>query len=74
MAGAHIFVMYADGNGNVTISARDGNQGHVEPVFDSSLFSGVELLEGSGITNGVMTANIRCMSQAAVRFSWKERC
>ncbi|KAG0649647.1 hypothetical protein D0Z07_4061, partial [Hyphodiscus hymeniophilus] len=60
MAGSHIFVMYADGNGNVTISARDGNQGEVEPVFDSSLASGVELLEGSGISNGVMTANVKC--------------
>lgn len=60
MAGSHIFVMYADGNNNVTISARDGNQGHVEPVFDSTLFSGIELLEGSGISGGVMTANVRC--------------
>ena len=60
MAGAHVFVMYADGNNNVTISARDANQGHVEPVFNSSLASGVELLEGSGISNGVMTANVRC--------------
>lgn len=60
MAGAHIFVMYADGNNNVTLSARDGNQGHVEPVFDRPLFSGIELLEGSGVSGGVMTANVKC--------------
>lgn len=58
MAGSHIFVMYANGD-NVTLSARDG-QGLVEPLFDSSLYSGIELLEGSGISNGVMTANVRC--------------
>ena len=61
MAGASIFVMYADGNGNVTISARDGNEGHVQPLFDGSLMAGVELLAGSGISNGVMRANVRCM-------------
>jgi hypothetical protein len=60
MAGAHIFAMYTDGTGNVTVSARNGNQGEVEPVFNSTLMSGVELLEGTGISNGMMTANIRC--------------
>lgn len=60
MSGASIFVMYADGKGNVTISARDGNQGHVEPVADSSLQSGVTLLAGSGIVNGKMIANVHC--------------
>jgi len=62
MAGASIFVMYADGNGNVTISARDGGQGHVQPLLDSSLMQGVELLAGSGVVGNVMTANVRCMS------------
>jgi hypothetical protein len=60
MAEATIFVMYADGQGNVTISARDGNQGHVEPVPDSSLQSGVTLLAGSGIVDGKMVANVYC--------------
>ena len=60
MAGASIFVMYADGTGNVTISARDGGQGHVEPQQDSSLQSGVTLLAGSGIVNGKMVANVHC--------------
>ncbi|TGO53123.1 hypothetical protein BCON_0129g00020 [Botryotinia convoluta] len=31
MAGAYMYIMYSDGNGNVTISARAGGQGHVEP-------------------------------------------
>ncbi len=60
MAGATIFVMYADGQGNVTISARDGNQGHVEPVQDPTLQSGVTLLAGSGIVDGNMVANVYC--------------
>jgi len=61
MAGATIFVMYANGEGNVTISARDGDQGHVEPVPDSTLQSGVTLLAGSGIVDGQMIANVHCM-------------
>ncbi|RDW70373.1 hypothetical protein BP5796_08770 [Coleophoma crateriformis] len=60
MAGATIFVMYADGNGNVTISGRNGGQGHVEPQVDSSL--DLTLLAGSGISGGVMTANVLCTS------------
>ncbi|PMD63699.1 iron reductase domain protein, partial [Hyaloscypha bicolor E] len=60
MAGASIFVMYADGAGNVTISARNGGQGHVEPQQSASLQSGVTLLAGSGIVNGRMIANVYC--------------
>jgi Cytochrome domain of cellobiose dehydrogenase len=61
MQGATIFVMYANGLGNVTISARDGDQGHVEPAPDSSLQSGVTLLAGSGVVNGRLIANVHCM-------------
>lgn len=60
MAGATIFVMYADGNGNVTISGRAGGQGEVEPKFDSSV--DLTLLAGSGVSGGVMTANVLCKS------------
>jgi hypothetical protein len=60
MASATIFVMYADGKGNVTISARDGGQGHVEPSPDSTLQAGVTLLEGSGVVGGNMVANFHC--------------
>jgi hypothetical protein len=60
MTGATIFVMYSDGNGNVTISPRDGI-GHVQPGFNSTRMSGVTLLEGSGISGGMMTANVKCL-------------
>jgi hypothetical protein len=60
MAGATIFLMYPNGEGNVTISAREGGVGQVEPQFNSSLMAGVTLLEGSGITGGVMRANVKC--------------
>ncbi|KAI9644798.1 hypothetical protein NHQ30_006825 [Ciborinia camelliae] len=60
MAGAYIFIIYSDGNGNVTISARDGGQGHVEPTEDGGLASKVQLLEGSGVIGGVMRANLLC--------------
>ena len=73
MAGATIFAMYQDGNGNVTISSRDGGPGHVEPQFDSAIFAGVELLDGSGVVDGVMRANVRCaypfFAQTALRLS-----
>jgi len=59
MAGANIFVMYADGTGNVTISARNGGAGHVEPQVDNTL--DVVLLEGSGIVDGNIIANVKCM-------------
>jgi hypothetical protein len=60
MAQATIFVMYADGNGNVTLSGRAGGGGHVMPEPDSALQAGITLLEGSGIVNGKMVANVRC--------------
>ncbi len=60
MKGATIFVMYANGNGNVTISARNGGPGHLQPLEDTSLQGNVQLLEGSGIVNGQMVANVFC--------------
>ncbi|KAH7336704.1 hypothetical protein BKA65DRAFT_459591 [Rhexocercosporidium sp. MPI-PUGE-AT-0058] len=61
MAGATIFVMYADGSGNVTLSGRKGT-GQVEPQADDTLQAGLQLLAGSGIVNGKMIANVRCTS------------
>jgi hypothetical protein len=59
MSGANIFVIYASSSGsNVTLSPRTGS-GHVEPKYNSG--AQVTLLGGSGISNGVMTANIKCM-------------
>ncbi|KAF1985264.1 iron reductase domain protein [Aulographum hederae CBS 113979] len=58
MSGSQIFVMYtsADGN-NVTVSPRKG-EGHSEPQHDSA--QQITLLEGTGVADGVMTANVRC--------------
>ncbi|KAE8135659.1 hypothetical protein BDV38DRAFT_294516 [Aspergillus pseudotamarii] len=60
MQGANIFVAYAsrDGN-NVTVSPRLGIE-HVEPMYNGQ--AQISVLTGSGISNGIMTANIRCDS------------
>lgn len=57
MADADIFVMYASGSGNVTLSIRRG-AAHVMPEHVEQ--SGVDLLDGSGASGGQMTANVRC--------------
>ncbi|KXT07496.1 hypothetical protein AC578_484 [Pseudocercospora eumusae] len=58
MSGSNIFVMYTSADGkNVTVSPRLGT-GHVEPQHDTD--AQVELLEGSGVANGKMIANVRC--------------
>lgn len=58
MAGSNIFILYTDASGsNVTLSPRLG-VGEVEPNHDTS--AQVTLLEGTGISNGVMTANVMC--------------
>ena len=60
MAGANIFMVYADASGtNVTLSPRLG-KGQFQPDYTSS--TQATLLAGSGIANGVMTANVRCDS------------
>jgi hypothetical protein len=64
MSGAEMFIIYTSASGNnVTLSPRQGT-GHNEPKFSSSIQ--VSLLEGSGVTNGQMTANIRCKQCHAV--------
>jgi hypothetical protein len=58
MSGANMFIIYASSSGNnVTLSPRTGS-GHTEPSVNSG--AQVSLLEGSGISGGVMTANIKC--------------
>lgn len=58
MAGSNLFVVYAAANQqNVTLSPRLAS-GYVEPEFNQQ--AQVSLLEGSGISNGKMTANVRC--------------
>ncbi|KAI8629405.1 iron reductase domain protein [Xylariaceae sp. FL1651] len=59
MSGSNIFVMYADGAGNVTVSARKGAN-HVMPQHQTT--TQLDLLAGSGIIDGgnTMLANVRC--------------
>lgn len=58
MAGSNIFIIYSDAaNNNVTLSPRLGVS-EIEPLYDAS--TKLELLAGSGIANGLMTANVRC--------------
>ncbi|KAL5041256.1 hypothetical protein BDW71DRAFT_13549 [Aspergillus fruticulosus] len=57
MAGADIFVLYSSSSNNVTISPRLGTR-HVAPSYNRN--AQLSLLEGSGVQNGVMTANVRC--------------
>ncbi|KAK4984730.1 hypothetical protein LTR50_006409 [Elasticomyces elasticus] len=58
MSGANIFVMYTDASGsNVTLSPRLGT-GHSMPQYNSA--AQVTLLEGTGVSNNIMTANVRC--------------
>lgn len=57
MTNSDMFIMYTDGNGNVTLSPRH-SEGRREPQYDGSL--DVELLSGSGVENNTMTANFRC--------------
>ena len=60
MAGSNMFIMYANAKGdNVTISPRLG-LGEFEPDFNSN--AKVTLLAGSGIKDGMMTANVKCKS------------
>ncbi|KAH8591585.1 hypothetical protein B0O99DRAFT_266947 [Bisporella sp. PMI_857] len=62
MRGATIFVIYTDGNGNVTISGRQGT-GNVQPSQSQTIQSGLTLLEGSGVgSDGALTAYVKCTS------------
>ncbi|KFH44950.1 hypothetical protein ACRE_042870 [Hapsidospora chrysogenum ATCC 11550] len=58
MLGAEMFLIYQDGEGNVTLSTRIGRN-HVMPEYEKRSY--VELLEGSGVVeDDRMVANIRC--------------
>jgi hypothetical protein len=58
MSGANIFMIYADAAGtNVTLSPRLGT-GNQQPNSDTT--AEATLLDGSGISNNMMVANVRC--------------
>ncbi|KAH7082403.1 hypothetical protein FB567DRAFT_105717 [Paraphoma chrysanthemicola] len=58
MSGANMFLVYTNAAGtNVTLSPRTAS-GYNPPTLNSN--AQVTLLEGSGVSNGIMTANVRC--------------
>jgi hypothetical protein len=58
MTGAQYFVVYTSKDGkNVTVSPRLAD-GHHMPEFSQD--ANITLLEGSGVHNGTMTANVKC--------------
>lgn len=58
MSGSNMFIIYANSAGNnVTLSPRT-TSGHSAPSTSTS--AALTLLAGSGITGGVMTANVLC--------------
>ncbi|RHZ46226.1 uncharacterized protein CDV56_104462 [Aspergillus thermomutatus] len=59
MAGSNMFIMYAASANNITLSPRSST-GHSEPDYNSD--AQIDLLDGTGISNGYMTANVRCNS------------
>lgn len=62
MKDANLFMIYTDDDGDdVTLSPRLG-VGETAPVHDLSTAQ-VELLDGSGVVNGIMTANVKCRCQ-----------
>ncbi|KAF6808126.1 integral membrane protein [Colletotrichum sojae] len=63
MSNSNMFIMYTDGNGNVTISPRTA-RGHNMPQVDSN-GADLKLLAGSGVSDGRMTANVLCTNCAS---------
>lgn len=62
MLNSNMFIVYQDGQGNVTISPRRGTF-HTPPQLDTSATAAqLTLLEGSGVdeANGIYVANIVC--------------
>jgi hypothetical protein len=59
MVDSNMFIIYQDGNGNVTLSHRQAS-GHTMPTVPANSNVQTTLLAGSGVSNGFMTANFRC--------------
>jgi hypothetical protein len=57
MSGSNIFVVYTSGDGNVTLSPRLAS-GYSQPSYNGD--AQVTLLEGSGVSDGKMIANVKC--------------
>jgi hypothetical protein len=60
MANSLMFLAYASSDGkNVTLSPRLSS-GHKEPVYTSNVT--FDILDGTGISNNIMTVNARCQN------------
>ncbi|KAK0391525.1 hypothetical protein NLU13_1025 [Sarocladium strictum] len=59
MSDANMFLIYQDGNGNVTVSHRQAT-GHTMPTVPANDNVQITLLPGSGVQNNFMVANFRC--------------
>ncbi|CAI6332573.1 unnamed protein product [Periconia digitata] len=67
MSGSTMFIIYANGNGNVTLSTREA-QGHFMPSYSGAIQAA--LLDGSGVSFGTLTANIRCEKCPVSQDKW----
>ncbi|KAF2653885.1 iron reductase domain protein [Lophiostoma macrostomum CBS 122681] len=71
MVNSTMFIIYADGKGNVTLSTRtafDYNMPKYKAPYDSEVQA--TLLEGSEEVGGNITANIRCGNCPIITTSW----
>ena len=59
MADSNMFLVYQDGNGNVTLSHRQAS-GHTMPQVPADSSVTTTLLPGTGVSDGFMVANFRC--------------
>lgn len=66
MADSNMFLIYQNGQGNVTLSGRQAG-GYTMPTVPTTGGPVLELLAGSGVANGWMVANFRCLNCE----SWK---
>ncbi|KAK2612681.1 hypothetical protein QQS21_001298 [Conoideocrella luteorostrata] len=57
MKNAEIYMIYQNGQGNVTLSTRNGRD-HIMPLYAER--RNVNIVSGSGVIDGRMKANIRC--------------
>jgi len=57
MAGSNMFIVYSASDSNVTVSPRLGTN-HAMPQYNSD--AQISVLEGSGIVDGKLVANVRC--------------
>jgi hypothetical protein len=59
MADSNMFIIYQDGNGNVTLSHRQAS-GRTMPQVPADSPVTTTLLPGTGVSDGFMVANFRC--------------